>query len=204
MKKLTPKLYIRDTNQMLIDFFKVYFHAFPEVDIAHGNILDTKADAIVSPGNSFGDMGGGIDLIYRNKFGFDVEKMVKRNIDMHYYGELPVGEAVCVPMRKQDYQYLIVAPTMRLPMGIDNTLNVYFAFRAALLKAKEKQIESVVTPGLGTLTGGACPEMAARQMFIAYLTVVRDIQPKALEQIFKQMYWMLRCTQDERRARKGA
>src|SRR5689334_14490717 len=127
MKKLTPKVYIRDSNEMLVKFFQAYFRGFPEVEVSHGNILDVKAEAIISPGNSFGDMGGGIDLIYREKFGLDVEKLVKRNIDMHYYGELPIGEAVCVPMRKQDYKYLIVAPTMRLPMGIDNTLNIYFA-----------------------------------------------------------------------------
>ncbi|MGH7974770.1 MAG: macro domain-containing protein [bacterium] len=197
-KKLTPKVFLRDLNTDLIIFWKQYFHAFPDVEVSHGDIFEIKADGIVSPANSFGAMGGGIDLLYRDKFGLDVEKLVQQNIKMHYYDELPVGQALSVPMRKQAYQYLIVAPTMRLPMNIDNTLNPYFSFRAALISAKDKQMESILCPGLGTLTGGACPEMVARQMFVAYLNVVREISPTNIEHTFKQMNWMLRCSRDKK------
>jgi len=198
MKKRTPKVFLRDTNENVVFFWKKYFKPFPEVEISSGDIFEIKADAIVSPANSFGMMSGGIDLIYRDKFGLDVEKLVQKNIDLHYYGELPVGQALSVPMKGQDYNYLIVAPTMRLPMSVDNTLHPYAAFRATLLRAKDKEIESLVCPGLGTGAGIACPEMVARQMFIAYINVVLNISPTNYDHLLKQMGWMLRCSQDKR------
>lgn len=198
MKKLTPKLYLRDTNGEVIKYLKQYFTPFPEVLVTQGNIFDVKADAIVSPANSFGDMSGGIDLLYRDLFGLETERHVKRVINARYYGELPVGQATSVQLKKQTYKYLIVAPTMRLPMAIDSTLNPYFAFRAALLEAKQIDAQSIVSPGLGTLTGKACPEMVARQMLVAYLNVVRGISPTHLQHVFHQMNWMLRCSKDKR------
>src|SRR5690242_9267078 len=115
----------------------------PEVEISQGDIFDVKATAIVSPANSFGYMTGGIDLVYRDKFGQKVEALVQKNIELHFYGELPIGSALSVPMRGQNYKYLISAPTMRVPMNVDNTLNAYLAFRAALLVAKDKGFESI-------------------------------------------------------------
>lgn len=195
---LVPKLYLRDTNNAVVVHLQKYFKSFPEVEISTGNIFDIKADAIVSPTNSFCEMGGGIDLIYRDKFGMDVEKFAKRIINVRFYGELPIGQAISVSMKKQDYKYLILVPTMRLPMIIDNTLNPYFAFRAALLEAKNLNVQSLLSPGIGTLTGRACPEMAARQMFVAYLNIVKNISLTDINQIFKQQNWMLRCSQDKR------
>lgn len=202
MKKLTPKVYLRDTNEFFVVCLKKYFKSLPEVEVSHGDIFGIKADAIVSPANSFGDMGGGIDLAYREKFGMDTQKFIQRIIKARWYDELPVGQAISIPLKKQDYKHLIVAPTMRLPMNVDNSLNVYASTRAALLKAKDLDVTSVLFPGMGTGTGGACPEMAARQMFVAYLNVVRDISPKHLEHIFKQMHWMLRCSRDEKNQRE--
>jgi|SRR6185295_171120 len=194
--KNTPKIYLRDTNEQVVKFWQKYFRPFPEVEVSCGDIFDIKADAIVSPANSFGDMSGGIDLAYRDRFGSNVEVFLKRVINARFYGELPIGQAVSIKLTKQAYKYMIVAPTMRLPMSIDNTLNPYFAFRAALLQAKDIDAQTLLSPGLGTLTGKACPEMVARQMFVAYLNVVKDINPPQLPYVYKQMGWMLRCSQD--------
>lgn len=191
------KIYLRDTNENVITFFQKYFKSFEEVEVSKGNIFDIKADALVSPANSFCDLSGGIDLLYRNKFGPNVEKFAKQIVNARFYNELPVGQAISVVMKKQDYKYLILAPTMRLPMKVDNTLNPYFAFRAALLEAKTLNVQTLLSPGLGTLTGGACPEMAARQMFVAYLNICKGINLTNLEQILKQQNWMLRCSQDK-------
>lgn len=193
-KRLTPKVYLRDAHPELIAFWKKYFHAF-DVDIAYADIMDVKADAIVSPANSFGFMNGGIDLLYRERFGKDVEKLVMKNIDLHFYGELPVGQAFSVPLRKQTFKHLIIAPTMRLPCNVDNTLNPYLSFRAALLRAKDLGVESIACPGMGTGTGNACLEMVARQMFLAYFNVVVQKQPVTMEQLSRQNNWMLRCSQ---------
>ncbi len=198
MKKHTPKLYLRDTNDFVVAFLQKYFKPFPEVEVSKGDIFGIKADAIVSPTNSFCNMTGGIDLVYRNKFGMDVEKFAKQIVNARFYNELSIGQAISVVMKKQDYKYLIFAPTMRLPMNIDSTLNPYFAFRAALLEAKNLDVQSMLSPGLGTLTGNACPEMAARQMFVAYLNIIKGISPTNLNHIFRQQHWMLRCSQDKR------
>ena len=196
-KKLSPKVYLRDGQGELITYWKQYFHAF-DVDIKQADILETKADAIVSPANSFGFMDGGIDLHYRNKFGMDSEKLVQKNIDLHYYGELAVGEALSIPLRNQSFKYLIVAPTMRLPMNVDNTLNPYLSFRAALLRAKHLGIDSIACPGMGTGTGRACLEMVARQMLIAYVNVVVQKSPISMQDLSKQMAWMMRCSKDKK------
>jgi len=196
-KKLSPKVYLRDSKPELVTYWKQYFHAF-DIDIAQSDILGIKADAIVSPANSFGFMDGGIDLHYRNKFGMNSEKLVQKNIDLHYYGELAVGEALSIPLRNQSFKYLIVAPTMRLPMRVDNTMNPYLSFRAALLKAKYLGIDSIACPGMGTGTGQACLEMVARQMLVAYVNVVLQKSPTTMQDLNRQMTWMMRCSKDKR------
>jgi O-acetyl-ADP-ribose deacetylase (regulator of RNase III) len=42
----------------------VYFKGVENVRISGGDIFELKADAIVSPANSFGYMDGGIGLVY--------------------------------------------------------------------------------------------------------------------------------------------
>jgi O-acetyl-ADP-ribose deacetylase (regulator of RNase III) len=190
--RLYPKVHLRDNNAILVDSWKKYFKD-TTVEISQGDIFEHKAQAIVSPANSFGFMSGGIDLAYRDKFGLSVEKLVQKNIDMHYYGELAVGQALSVPMRGQDYKHLIVAPTMRIPMNVDNTMNAYLAFRAALLRAKAIDVESIICPGIATGAGKMCVDMAARQMFIAYKHVVLDTQPTAFDDIVAETAWMLSC-----------
>jgi O-acetyl-ADP-ribose deacetylase (regulator of RNase III) len=93
----------------LVNYWHKYFRSLPEVEISQGNIFDVKAQAIVSPANSFGFMDGGIDLFYRDRFGKDVEKLVQKVIDLRYYGELPIGQATSVPMKGQDYKHLIMS-----------------------------------------------------------------------------------------------
>ena len=64
---------------------------------------------------------------------------------------------------------------MRIPKSIIGTDNVYNAMRAMLLTVKKHSniIETVLCPGLGTATGQLNPEVAARQMYLAYLSVTK-------------------------------
>lgn len=62
---------------------------------------------------------------------------------------------------------------MRVPVTIENTANVYLAFRAALLAiAASNKIRSLLSPALGTGVGAMPIERAARQMYAAYAEVV--------------------------------
>ena len=46
---------------------------FENVSIHRGSIVDLNVDAIVSPANSFGFMDGGIDMLYSQHFGWQVQ-----------------------------------------------------------------------------------------------------------------------------------
>lgn len=151
-----------------------YFAEFDNVEVSHGDILRDTADAIVSPANSFGYMDGGLDLIYSQHFGWDLEKRLRQHLLDEHDGELPVGQAVIVETGRDDIRYLISAPTMRVPMKIENSVNVYLAFRAvlrAVRKFNEENpgaIKSFLCPALGTGEGQMPYRRCAWQMYYAY------------------------------------
>ena len=58
------------------------------VEVHQGSILDVKSDAVVSPANSFGFMDGGINGIYMEHFGSEIQLKVRRNILDYHHGEL--------------------------------------------------------------------------------------------------------------------
>jgi O-acetyl-ADP-ribose deacetylase (regulator of RNase III) len=147
------------------------------IHIVEGDILVGTADAVVSPANSFGYMDGGIDLAYRNFFGMEIQHRVRRKIHADHFGELPVGQAVIVETNHAQLPFLIVAPTMRVPDRIGDTVNVYLAFRAALIavinhnRSGRHRIETLRAPALGTGVGRMPIDRAARQMQAAYASV---------------------------------
>jgi len=70
---------------------------------------------------------------------------------------------------KAKIQYLISAPTMRVPMNVANTVNAYLAFKAAIKAVfYHPGINSFVCPGLGTAVGEMPYKRCAVQMFEAY------------------------------------
>jgi O-acetyl-ADP-ribose deacetylase (regulator of RNase III) len=109
------------------------FDGIANVDIPVGDILEAVADAVVSPSNSFGYMDGGIDSAYRGFFGVEIETRLQAHIGTMYEGELPVGQAIVLETGHGAIPFLVAAPTMRVPSNVDDTVNVYLAFRAALL-----------------------------------------------------------------------
>lgn len=150
-----------------------HFGSQPGVTIHEGDILTKRADAILSPANSFGFMDGGIDLAYSHFFGWDLQDRLRERLRREYSGELPVGSAVIVSTHHQDIRYLVSAPTMRVPANIADTVNVYLAFRSALLVVKAAaETKSLLSPALGTGVGGMPVERAARQMYAAYAEVI--------------------------------
>src|SRR5262245_53290885 len=106
------------------------FGSRPNVSIHESNILERKADAILSPANSFGFMDGGIDLSYSHFFGWELQDRLQQLLHRDHAGELPVGAAVVVPTQHETIPFLVSAPTMRVPANISETVNVYLAFRA--------------------------------------------------------------------------
>lgn len=156
-------------------------HAFAgtKVRVQQGSILAVDCDAIVSPANSFGVRDGGLDLVYSQHFGWEVEERVREELRSQWYGELPVGNAVIVPIAGRGVQWMISAPTMRVPCRVDQTTNAYLAFRAVLIAIQahnageaHQQIRRVACPGLGTGEGRMPPDRCARQMRYAHDAVL--------------------------------
>lgn len=173
-------LHLRDINPAVVAAWQSAFADAHDVNVSCGGIFDLQADAIVSPANSFGYMDGGIDLVYSHFFGWDLESALKTLIREQHFGELPVGQAIILPTGHKAIPWLVSAPTMRVPSGIGRTLNVYLAFRAALIAVVHHNangatpIQSLLVPGMGTGVGDVLPERAARQMRLAYDNIVRE------------------------------
>jgi O-acetyl-ADP-ribose deacetylase (regulator of RNase III) len=147
------------------------------VEIHQGSILDVHCDAIVSPANSFGFMDGGIDEIYRNHFGPGIEEKVRQIIAERHHGELLVGAADIIETGDNRTPFMVVAPTMRVPMVLTGSVNAFLAARAALLLVKHsafpagpnagnpiaEKICRIAFPGLGTGIGQFGPNTCAHQ-----------------------------------------
>jgi O-acetyl-ADP-ribose deacetylase (regulator of RNase III) len=170
------KLTIIDRNPAHIQAAADAFGGDPNVSYALMDINHAAGyDALITPGNSFGIMDGGFDQAVTTLFGLKIEAVVQQRIKADHLGELNVGDAIlltsCIP-------HLVYAPTMRVPMQITCTDNVYRAFRAALLQIvlhNKKQsadggpcIDKVVTPLLGAGAGKFPPAAAAKQMKLAW------------------------------------
>ena len=172
-----PRIFLHTFDSSMADAWRAAFANVPDTVIVVGDILEGRSDAVISPANSFGFMDGGIDLAYRRHFGVDLQTRVQAKIRKEFFGELPVGQATVVPTGHEAVPYLVAAPTMRIPDRIDDTLNVYLSFRAALLAvlahndSSPSKIETLRVPALGTGIGAMPLARAARQMHAGYVSV---------------------------------
>jgi O-acetyl-ADP-ribose deacetylase (regulator of RNase III) len=190
------KILLRDRNPEMVEAWRREFTAEPDVEISLGDILDLRADAIVSPANSFGWMTGGIDGAYSRRWP-NVQKTLRDHLAEHHFGELPVGLAAIVKTDDENIPWLVSAPTMRVPISIRGTVNAYLAFRAALAAVLRHNarlpcwwphpdmIESILCPGMGTFSGMMDVNIAARQMYAAYKVVIKKDRPLDPGQMFE-------------------
>lgn len=154
------------------------------VTIYHGSIFDTQCDAIVSPANSFGFMDGGIDVAISRFFGTCVQERLQKIIQTKHHGELLVGTAEIVETNHRKIPYVISAPTMRVPMILKGTVNVYLAIRAVFLLVKfgkfendvaiSDKVKTIALPGMGTGVGQLPPEIFAKQMKRAVEDIIEE------------------------------
>ncbi len=172
------QLILGDKNPELIEAWEADFVGLSNVTVRGGNILLVKADAIVSPANSFGFMDGGIDWSISEMLDWKIQPIVQQAIRSKHAGELLVGAAEIVSTGSQHFPYLICAPTMRVPQNVSNTINAFLSMRATLLavnafnRTNGNPIGSVAIPGLATGTGRMPFAKCARQMRAAYDQVV--------------------------------
>lgn len=192
------KINLVDTNEELVAAWRDAFSGAEDVHIHSGSILDFEAEAIVSPANSFGFMDGGIDLAYSEHFGWHVEERLQTRIKSERHGELAVGDALVIETRSARIPFLISAPTMRVPADVSATVNAYLAFRAALIAASEREVRSLIAPGLATGVGRMPPAVCATQMYAAYLAVLQPHFPARLGEATESHWLMLNSPRPRR------
>jgi O-acetyl-ADP-ribose deacetylase (regulator of RNase III) len=169
------KIILSAIDSNLILAWKELFGNEENVQITEEDITTLECDAIISPANSFGFMDGGLDYALSTRFGWDLEKRLQQKIKELPEGELLIGQSIIMETGDEKVPFLISAPTMRIPtnFNIATSINAYLAMKAILIKAKnDSRISSIAIPGLCTGCGRMNPEIAAKQMFQAYLEII--------------------------------
>ena len=174
------KIQLIDRNLGMCEQWKLQFKNCKDVVVHHGDFFSLKTDCVVSPANSFGFMDGALDLAISKKIGWQVqEKLQKRIATSFYNGELLVGQAILIETENSEIPYCISAPTMRVPLILKDSVNVYLAAKAiftllikvnseAWVSNHEELIGTVTISGLGTGVGKMPYDICARQMKTAY------------------------------------
>ena len=122
-----------DKKLEMCKFWRMYFRGIDNVIVYEGDFFTLSTDCVVSPANSYGFMDGGLDLFISLKLGWGVQEQLQKQIRENHHGELLVGQAELVETGHPDIPYCISAPTMRVPLILENTPNVYLSARAIFL-----------------------------------------------------------------------
>ena len=163
-----------DKNPKMVAAWKDFFGNEENVTILEGDLTASMGNAIVSPANSFGFMDGGVDYAISMRLGWELQFELQRQIKALPEGELLVGRAMILETGDELIPHLISAPTMRVPMNfnIATSINAYLAMKATLIAAKNHEdINDIAIPGFCTGVGKMHPQIAARQMYQAFLEI---------------------------------
>lgn len=167
-------IYIVAPDPRTAAVFMAAFTGTP-VEITYGNMLEIAKDTIVSPANSYGYLDGGIDKVYREYFGPQLETDLLEAI-ARLGGTLQVGQALTI---KTPYspriRQIIFAPTVEMPEAVP-PVNVFRATRAALREVSrlgagshpERSGPQIFFPAMGTGVGQVEAVDAAREMRLAW------------------------------------
>ena len=129
-----------------------------QIHLAKSDITEMAVDAIVSPANSLGIMGGGVAAALARKGGPSIQR------EAMSLAPIAVGAAVVTNAGRLWAKNIIHVPTMEEPGLKVSVENVRRATRAALLAASQRAFQVIALPGLGTGLGGVDPADAARAM----------------------------------------
>lgn len=161
------KITLFDQNPALCEAWQQAFDGCVDVSIACCDVADLpRHDAIVTSGNSFGVMTGGIDLAVRNLFGFNLQDVIQ-DVILRNAEPLPVGQAIHVTVEDGPHGAVIYAPTMYTPRLVP-AMDMVYVMIVAMVMAIRHKCKSVAMTGFGTHTGGVPPVEAAKAMRIGY------------------------------------
>ena len=168
---MTLRIALCDTDSRALAAWNAQFSEVPDVEIREESILETDADVILLPGNSFGYLESGLALEATEKFGMELQDTIRSRIGGEFGGELLVGQAIDVALPEPKC-LLVYAPVWRVPESLADSVNVFLAVRATFLtldkQASEASISTLAIPALGLDPGGMHPYVSARQIRYAY------------------------------------
>ena len=183
-----PTIHFISFDKLWVDAMTALFAECVNVAVTHGNIksLPVENTVFVSPANSLGYMDGGIDwALSREMFpGLQtkVQYYIRKYGQVNPFGRryLPVGTAICFPIRETTATSLIVAPTMFQPRDVSGTRNAYWSFLAALTLFRKNGYasETLVTTGHCCGYGYMNPVESASQMYAAYVDFCSGVGEK--------------------------
>jgi O-acetyl-ADP-ribose deacetylase (regulator of RNase III) len=170
------ELCIRDKSSY--EIAKSIFQDIPDITISFNTITNGIYDTLISAGNSFAEMNGGVDgIINTHLSGYTptiyIQENVKDYINKYFMGELPVGSSIVIHTSHPRHHRLIYTPTMRVAEDVSKTINAYLAFRSALIIMKNNNISTASAPLLCTGAGCMSVVQACNQMKEAYLSVMQ-------------------------------
>ena len=162
-----------DTNEALCRAWEREFSDVPEVQVVNDDVVHVDPhDVLVTPGNRYGIMDGGFDLIVRNLLGVNVQDRVQWTSAQYYGGVIPIGCAVAVETGRAVFPWLLYAPTMTMPgptpPGVPLLAFLGVLAHPALALPNVAAVPGagvrVACPGLGSGTGRLAPEVVAAAM----------------------------------------
>jgi O-acetyl-ADP-ribose deacetylase len=118
-----------------------------KVTIRQGDITDAHVDAIVNAANNDLKLGGGVAGAIRTKGGPSIQQ------ECDQLGPVKLGDAAITGAGDLPARYVIHAASMRLG-GRTTEPSLRDATRNSLQRAKEKGVESIAFPAIGTGIAG--------------------------------------------------
>ena len=132
------------------------------VGLVQGDITDQDVDAIVNAANDCLWMGAGVAGAIKRKGGVTIEQEAVAQ------GPIPVGEAVITTAGALKASYVIHAAGMGQDLKTDPE-KVAAATRNSLLRAEEKNVQTLAFPAIGAGVGGLSVHICAKTMIDAVI-----------------------------------
>ena len=162
------KLTLFDSDINLCKAWKKEFSDTPEIEAFNCTLATLPShDAVVTAGNSYGIMDGGIDLAMRERFGIALQDKIQWSAVHLFGGRIPIGECINVPTEEEAIPIVIYAPSMCIPKPII-AKDIMVVFYSVLRTIQECGFESVACCGIGTGVGGVEAKTAAHAMHNAW------------------------------------
>jgi len=162
-----------DLNSDICDAWREVFEDVDCIQICNCDLSELPdVNCIVTAGNSFGAMSGGIDLAVRDMFGQELQDIIQLEIMKYHPHGMDVGTVLTVKLETVNIMY---APTMRVPQ-FARPLDIAYVMSVIIKVFIDFDWESIAICGLGSGTGQLVPSICASMMYTGYNTAIKLLE----------------------------